>query len=612
MKYFRAHRIRPSNILTLSEISIKLPLMLRILRLLLWILCIFLVVFIVSILVQKQDSGVPQPAPNLSGLYGGNLILAVDADPSNFNQIFVTGTANRSITEKISGDLVHINKLNLQLEPSLATEWEADATGRIYTLHLRKGVRFSDGSPFNADDVLFSFTAITDPHTQCPISGQIEIDGTYPSFAKIDDFTVQLTFHRPVGMGLRMLDNVPILPKNRLARAYREGKLSSVWGPNVDPTNVVGLGPFRLREYETGVRIVLERNPYYWKKDRSGQKLPYLDSITYLIIRDPISECLRFQKGELDLTCSPTLTPENFSKLRSSPEDYTVRKLGPGLTTYFLWFNLNNGTNRVRKPFVDPDKKMLFEKPAFRRAISCAIDRDGMIRSILLGLGVPQYGPLSPGNTYWHFAGISKTDFNPHRARELLAQAGLKDANKDGILEYGNKHRPLELTLLTSRDNLVCEKGIQVIKDNLLKIGIRSRIQYLLNNEIAARVLGSFDYEAVFFGITPTDVVPDLQTDLWYSSGKFHFWNPNQKKPARPWESKMDELTSAFVTSMDPVARKAAFDKVQQLWIREMPAIPTITPSILAAWSNRLDNIHPSVLMPHLIWNAEEITKRKP
>jgi peptide/nickel transport system substrate-binding protein len=276
----------------------------------------------------------------------------------------------------------------------------------------------------------------------------------------------------------------------------------------------------------------------------------------------------------------------------------------------FLWFNLNHGRNSVGKAFVDPEKMEVFEKAEFRRAVSYALDRKGMVDSLLLGLGVPQYGPVSSGNKIWYHAGISRTDYNPAYARELLMKAGLRDFDGDGILEYGNKRQPFELSLFTARGSNVREKLAQVIQDNLSKIGIRVGIQHLLPNELAFRFLNSFEYEAILFGFTPTDIAPDLQTDLWYSSGKIHFWCPNQERPERPWEAAMDSLISNLVKSIEPAVRKAGFDQVQELWARQMPAIPTIAPNILVGWSNELDHVRPSILTPHLLWNVEEICKR--
>ncbi|MBN1569248.1 MAG: ABC transporter substrate-binding protein [Acidobacteria bacterium] len=560
-------------------------------------------------LAQEPESADFLRIPNLSGLRGGNIVLAVSADPTSFNRMMAAGLPGATITDRLSAGLVHINRSSLQVEPALAARWESDQSGRIFTLHLRRGVRFSDGSPFTADDVVFSFQALTDPKIQCPLAGQIEVDGAFPSVKKLDEFTIQLAFKNPVGMGLRMLDSVPILPKSRLLKAYQQGRFDSAWGPTVNPAEVVGLGPYRLKEYQRNVKVVLERNSYYWKKDRSGQTLPYLDTITLLIIPDLNSEALRFRQGELDMMCSPSLNPEHYASLRRSLKNYTLRDLGPGITMDYVWFNLNRGSNRAGKPFVDPEKLALFEKPEFRLAVSHALDRDGMVRSTLLGLGVPQYGPVSTGNRQWHYGGTPKTGYSPARARELLAKIGLRDSDRDGILEYGAMRRPLEISLFTSRGNNVREKAAQIIQDNLAKIGIRIAIQNLLPNEIASRFLDSFDYEAILFGFTGTDIAPDLQTNLWYSSGNIHFWQPNQTKPEREWEAAIDALITKLIRSTDSAERKAAFNRAQDIWAKNMPAIPTIAPNILAGWSNRLGNIRPSILPPHLIWNAEEITK---
>jgi peptide/nickel transport system substrate-binding protein len=547
--------------------------------------------------------------PNLSGVRGGNLIVGLTSDPSNFNRMLVSGLANTAVTERLSADLVHINRSNLKLEPSLATGWEIDQEGRIYTIHLRHGVRFSDSSPLTADDVIFTFQVLTDPKVGCDLAGQIRTGGRFPTISKIDEHTIRLQFEHPAGMGLRMLDSLPILPKHRLWKAYKEGRLASAWGPTVAPDNVVGLGAFRLKEYERGAKVVLERNPYYWKRDRSGQALPYLDTITFLIIPDLNSEVLRFRQGELDLVDSPSLGPEHYAVLRRGANNYVLRDLGPGLAVDFLWFNLNR-KNRNRKSGLDPEKLQVFEAPDFRRAISYALDREGMARSVLLGLGVPQYGPISSGNREWYFDRISKTAYDPGYARQLLAKLGLRDVNRDGILEYGNKRNPLDINLLTNRGNGVRDKLAQIVQDNLSKIGIRVGIQYLLPNEIASRFMDSFDYEAILFGFTPTDVAPDLQTDLWYSSGKLHFWCPNQSKPERSWEADVDALMSRFLIELEPGKRRTCFSQVQEIWTRQMPAIATIAPNILVAWSRRLENINPSILAPHLLWNAEQISEK--
>ncbi len=546
----------------------------------------------------------------LSGTRGGNLVVSVNADPATFNRMLTTSIANAAITDRLSADLVHINRLTFELEPALASRWEAAADGRTYTIHLRKGLRFSDGSACTADDVLFSFQALFDPRTETVLADQLKIDGAFPAVTKIDTYTIRLVFQRPVGMGLRSLASIPVLPRDRLLKPLQEGRFNSAWDPATPPLEIGGMGPFRLKEYQRGVKVVLERNPYFWVKDDSGQTLPYLDTITFLIIRDRNSEALRFQAGEIDLLNS--LNAENFAGLRRAlPEGrFTLRDVGPGLAQDYLWFNLNPGKNRSGKPFVDPEKRAVFSSAEFRRAVSSALDREGMVRSILLSLGAAQYGAISSGNKAWYHAGIKKTNLDVERARSLLAQVGLRDSDGDGILEFGAAHRPLEIMLFTGRGNPYREKAAQVIKENLARIGILVDVQALPPNELITRIMNSFDYEAVLFGFDPQDVAPDLQTDVWYSFGKNHFWFPEQSKPQTAWEEEIDALTSRLVKSTDPATRKKAFQQVQEVWARELPAIPTLAPDVLTGWSNRVGNVRPSILAPQLLWNAEELTVR--
>ncbi len=547
---------------------------------------------------------------DLAGKRGGNLTLAVNSDPASFNRMLTAMRAHTIVLDRLSADLVHINRTTLELEPSLAKSWETSTGGRTYTIRLRQGLRFSDGSPFTANDVLFTFQVLQDPESGAILADQVQVDGSFPRVTKIDEYTVQMTYQRPVGMGLRSLDSIPILPRSRLLKAYSEGSLSTVWGATVQPGDVTGLGPFRLREYRRGERIVLERNPHYWKRDRSGIALPYLDTITFLIIPDHNSEALRFQAGEIDLLNS--LIPESYASLRRSGNQsrFVLRDLGPGLAMDFLWFNLNPPERHPVKSGSDAEKLAIFGRTEFRQAVSMALDRPGIARSIFLGLATPQGGPLSSGNKAWHDPGLRPPVRDIARARALLRQIGLRDSDRDGILEYGRGRRPLEILLLTSRGSTARERVSEVIKSNLLEIGVRVEIQTLLPNELAARFLNSLDYEAILFGLTPTDIAPDLQTDLWYSSGKNHFWSPGQAKPQSSWEGEVDNLITRLVRTLDANERRTTFFRVQALWARELPAIPTVAPNILVAWSKSLRNVVPSVLPPHLVWNAEELVKQ--
>ena len=543
---------------------------------------------------------------DLGGRAGGNLVVSINADPRTFNRLLAFDFNSAMIPDRLSADLLHINRVTQELEPSLASSWETK-DGRTYTLQLRRGLRFSDGTPLTIDDVLFSFQIIRDPKIQSVFSDVLYVDGSLPTISKENEHTLHISFPRIVGVGLRGLDSLSILPKHRLQKAYQSGSFSSAWGPSTSPEEIVGMGPFRLKEYQPGVKVVLERNPYYWKKDKSGKTLPYLDRITFLIIPDRSVEALKFKAGEIDVI-GGALDPENFSGLRRSQAsgNYRVQDLGPGLDLDFLWFNLNPGSNKAGRPYLDPQKRALFEKSQFRQAISYALDREGMARSIFLGLGTPHYGPVGPGNKTWNHPALPPTRFDPARARQLLLATGLQDSNNDGILELGHG-RPVEILVLTSRGNTRRERMVQIIKDNLSKVGLLVTTQSLDTRDLIQRIVSSFEYEAMLFGFTTTDVTPDIQADLWLSSGSNHFWYPNQPKPATAWERQIDSLTTELVRTQDTALRRKLFFQIQEIWNREMPAIPTVSQNVLAGWKTRVRNLRPSILRPHLIWNAEEL-----
>jgi len=561
-------------------------------------------------LVGQKESTEYLVRADLSGTRGGNLVASISTDPATFNRMFATGRANAMVAEQLSADLVHINRTTFEVEPALASRWEVGPDHRTYTIHLRHGLSFSDGTPFTADDVVFTLNVLQDPRWDSIMADQLRVDGKFPAVARIDAYTVRLTWPRQVGTGLRALDSIPMLPRQRLLNAYNAGAFDSAYGPTAPPQEVVGMGPFRLKEYQRGVRVVLDRNPYYWKKDKAGQALPYLDTLTFLVIEDRNAEALRFQAGELDLL--NIISSESYSSLRGSnrTNEMTLKDLGPGLSMDFLWFNLNSGKSQAGKPFLDPGKRAIFENASFRQAVSCALDRAAMVRSVYGGLGTPQYGPISSGNKTWYNSGLSPISFNQSRAKALFAQVGLKDTNGDNLLEYGAGGRPFEINLVTTRGNAARESIAEIIRDYLSQVGIRMSVQLVLPNELHARFAQSFDYEAMLFGFTPSDVVPDLQADLWYSSGGSHFWHPNQTNPGTPWEAEIDSLTTRLVQSLDPDVRRKAFSQVQEIWAAQMPAIATVAPNQLTAWRNTLGNIRPSVLPPFLLWNSEELTKR--
>src|SRR5262249_25944037 len=142
---------------------------------------------------------------------------------------------------------------------------------------------------------------ILDDRINCVARPRLMIDGKKVTVAKVDDHTVQMTFPQTLGIADRLLDGIPILPRHILEPAYKNGTFPTAWNLSAAPASVVGLGPFRLKQSVPKQRVIVERNPFYWKRDAQNQPLPYLDELIFEVVPDKSTQQLKFQQGQLDV-----------------------------------------------------------------------------------------------------------------------------------------------------------------------------------------------------------------------------------------------------------------------------------------------------------------------
>src|SRR5688500_4841384 len=315
----------------------------------------------------------------------------------------------------LQGRLVRINRATFEVEPWLAEKWDASADGLTYTFYLRPNLTWSDGAPFSSADVLFSLQAALDPKVES-VAASLMTAGGQPIRAEAPDAsTVKFTLAGPSGPGVRIFDALPILPKHKLGAALAAGKLGEAWGPATPPSEIAGMGPFVLREFTPGQRMVFDRNPRYWRKDARGQQLPYLDRIVLEIVPEQNAELLRLQAGQTDLTHSE-LRAEDYVPVRKAEAEGKVRlvELGVGTDPDGFWFCM--------KPAVkakDPRFRFV-QKREFRQAISHAVDREEFAQTVFLGEAVPIWGPITPGNRAWFTPNLPRYAHDDQRARQLL------------------------------------------------------------------------------------------------------------------------------------------------------------------------------------------------
>jgi peptide/nickel transport system substrate-binding protein len=589
----------------------------------LWPCCVcalFLLFVVVGVTTSAQTASQPASAQNAqaareellalpgeSGHPGGRLVVALRSEPKTLNPLLAADAPSREVIAAMQSDLIHINRATQLTEPALVKSWKISTDGLQYTLALRSGLRFSDGHPLDADDVLFTFRLYLDENLHSPQRDLLIIGGKAIAVRKLDQRTLVFTLAKKYGVEERLFDGLAILPRHLLEKPYQEGKLAQLWNTGTPAAEIAGLGPFRLKEYVPGQKLTLERNPYYWKTDAQRTRLPYLNELIFLFVPSTDAQVLKFQSGETDLISR--VSADNFSVLTRQQRDYTMYDAGPGLEYNFLFFNLNDLGAKASADALR--KQKVFANIKFRQAVSLAIDRDAIVRLVYQGRGTPLWGPVTPGNRRWLDASLAHPPRSLDQARTLLQQAGFSwqnnaNSNGDSALLDAD-HIPVSFSIITSSSSADRNKMATLIQDDLKQLGIRVQIVPLEFRSLVDRVTQTKDYDACILGLVSGDADPNSDINVWFSSGPQHFWNLSQSKPATAWETEIDRLMELQLVTPGYQQRKKLYDRVQEILAENQPMIFLASPDILVGAKNSLANLRPAVLEPYVLWNVDQL-----
>lgn len=515
-------------------------------------------------------------AAGLHAQWGGELRFCLHSEPRSLHPALADDDASETVRYLTGGVLLRVNRINQKLEPELATSWKLENAGRTIAFQLREGIRFSDGSPFTAADVVFTMRTLMDPALHSGTgdafrsgSGDVQTVARGPN-------RVAITFPAPLAGVARLFDQVAILSQSS---PLKERAV---------------LGPFRIAEHKPGSHLVLERNPNYWKIE-NGRRLPYLDRVRLDILQNRDLELLRFKQGQIHFISG--LDPDLFEQL-AAQDRARVRDVGPSLEGEMLWFNQNPAA-----PIAD-HRKSWFRSRNFRRAVSHAIRRDDLSRVVYKGHASPGVGPFSPANLFWFNRSLQPHPFDLAESRRLLAADGFR---YDGRTLRDRDGRPVEFSLITNSGNRSRERISAMLQQDLAALGIRLNLVPLDFPSLLERISKSFQYEACLLGLVNVDLDPNGQMNIWLSSGANHQWYPNQKAPATPWEQEIDRLMRKQAETLDDARRKPHFDRVQQIAWDEAPFLYLVHRNALAALSPALRNVEPSVLRPQVLWNVDRL-----
>ncbi|KGF71802.1 peptide ABC transporter substrate-binding protein [Neosynechococcus sphagnicola sy1] len=546
------------------------------------------------------------------------LVAPTLGDPKTFN--YPLNQESPNVFTYIYEGLITENGVTGEIEPALAESWKFSADKKQIVFTLREHLKWSDGQPLTAADVVFTYNSIFF-NNQIPTDARdvlrIGTSRALPHVQQLDQRRIEFTVPEPFAPFLRST-GLPILPEHVLRPLVEtvdsDGKprLLSAWGTNTPPEQIICNGPFMIERYTTSQRVIFKRNPYYWRHDEQGQPLPYIERFVWQIVESTDTALLQFRSGSLDVL---NISPLTFSLLKREEQrgKFTIYNGGPASGTTFISFNLNQGHRPNGQPLVDPIKSRWFNTLAFRQAIAYAIDRQTLINNIYRGLGELQNSPISVQSPYYLSPdqGLRVYNYDLEKAKNLLKKSGFRYSNQGQLLDVqGNRVR---FTLLANTGSRTAEAICAQIKQDLAKIGIQVDLNFINFNVLVDKLSNSLEWECYFLGFTG-GVEPNDGANIWSPEGGLHTFNQKPQAGQLPlvgrvvtdWEQEIGQLYIQGAQELDETKRKAIYAKTQKITQEYLPFIYLINPLTLAAVRNHVQGVQVSGLGGTL-WNIQQL-----
>jgi peptide/nickel transport system substrate-binding protein len=546
---------------------------------------------------------------------GGEIIYRIASAPATFNYLQAGDESSVIVAFYLMGGrLIEFDHKTQRYVPGLAESLRRLDDGKTVELTLREGIKFSDGHPITAEDVVFTLRAIYDERTASPVFRDAMMIGNRQIEARIPEGQngrrLQMIFPSVVALPENYLSNLAVLPRHILEADFNRGALRDAYGLTADPARIVTAGAFAVESATPGERVTLKRNPHYWKKDATGAPLPYLDRLAIEVMKDANNAFMRLRQGSLDMY--DRLRPPDFVELRSQPGVTQASDLGPGLQTDQLWFNLN-GDELNGRPVVNPAKRAWFNDTRFRQAVSSAIDRQTIASITLRGLATPLAGFVSPANRNWVAADLPPIAHDLEKSRSILREAGFTPRGPQDRPElYDAKGNRVELTLIVPATSQPLKDMAILIQGDLANLGIKMQVSPIDPVDLNRRISETYDYDACLMVSSVTEPDPSSYANYLSSRSPTCRWRQKKPAPATSWEAKIDDLLAKQAREPNPDLRRAAFNEIQRILAEQLPVIPIVARHLPVAANQRVGNYSPSPVLPYSLWNAEELFVRRP
>jgi peptide/nickel transport system substrate-binding protein len=488
---------------------------------------------------------------------GGTVVRRLGADINTLNLLHIGTDAEKQVLSYLHDALIEVDQ-RLRFTPGLAERWEISPDGLSYTFYLDKRATFSDGTPVRAADVIFTLNRIVDPKTESQQFAAM-FEGLDPArTTAIDEKTVRVTFST-LHAGRLGNFNIPILPEHY----YGKGDL------NRDFTDkILGSGPYVLESREAGKQIVLQRRADYWREK------PHVQRVIFKVLPDEIA-WTALKTGEVDET---RVTSDQWTLERNRPD---VQKAVDFRQFYPLGYNFIGWNGR----------KPVLSDPRVRRALSMSLDRRSIINNVYYGTARVITGPFTPDQWAYN-PEVPAIEYQPQQAKQLLAQAGWRDTNGDGVLDRNGQRLEIEMLVMNKPSQL---QG-QILQQALKGIGVVLKLTNLDPATIFSRVYDG-DYEGAFLS-WGLDLDPDPYA--YFHSSQFP---PNGQNIAYYSNPRVDQLIEQGRREVDQDRREQIYQQLHAMLAQDQPYTWTVQPTAKWAVSRRLRNVKEANGLGLFLWH---------
>lgn len=553
-----------------------------------------------------------------TGSHGGKLTaLLVGSDPKTLNPWVADDALSQELCNLLFRGLVDVDHCSGEIIPDMATEISVDPDKMTYTTRLRKGLKWSDGSPINSEDVAFTWNKIiAQGYGNLGLREAAMVDGKMPTCSAVDELTNKFVSAKPYAPFMRVLAAMKIAPRHTLESTMNlRSDFKALWSLDKDTSQIVTSGPFIVASFEPGQKIEFSRASSFYMVDKNGSTLPYLDRVVFLIVPDTGSAVLEFGKKNADIA---QFRPRDLSWLSSQAlkQNFKLYNLGPSNGSFFLVFNMNQRLDAVsQKPFLDPVKSAWFNDRNFRQAVNHAINRQKMLADFYKGAGSALFRSQPDASPFCNRE-LKPFSADPKASLELLAKSEFIK-KPDGLL-YDKNGKAVEFTLSYASKSNLYDFVAHAIAAELKELGMNVKLEALEASQIQEKINAAKpSWDALLYSVTGDPLDPNSSAAVYRTSGSLHLCDlrkPALKaKPvaddARPWEKRIDEIYEQAAVEFNKDKRKELYFEAEKIIYDEAPFIFLLSPNVIIGARNTIKNFQPTALSQASLGlhNIEEI-----